>query len=56
MQNQAKVYNLMQMHCAEAQAVVLVYNDAVTALVSGTEGHLEGCVLIAGTGLLLYAP
>lgn len=36
---------------AEVQAVLLVYNDAVTALVSGTDGQLDGCVLIAGTGL-----
>lgn len=34
------------------QALLLVYNDAVPALVSGTDGQLEGCVLIAGTGLL----
>ena len=46
----------VQMHCGGAQALLLVYNDAVTALVSGTEGRLEGCVLIAGTGQLLYAP
>ena len=33
------------------QTLILVYNDAVPALVSGTEGELEGCVLIAGTGI-----
>ena len=32
------------------QTLMLVYNDAVPALLSGTEGRLEGCVLIAGTG------
>ncbi len=32
------------------QTLILVYNDAVPALLSGTEGRLEGCVLIAGTG------
>ena len=32
------------------QTLILVYNDAVPALLSGTEGCLEGCVLIAGTG------
>ena len=43
------------------QTLMLVYNDAVPALLSGTEGRLEGCVLIAGTGksssfvALLYA-
>lgn len=36
---------------AEIQALLLVYNDAVTALVSGTDGQLDGCVLIAGTGV-----
>ena len=41
---------------AGVQALLLVYNDAVTALVSGTEGQLEGCVLIAGTGLLVCHP
>ena len=40
----------MAVWCAEVQALLLVYNDAVPALVSGTEGQLEGCVLIAGTG------
>lgn len=32
------------------QTLILVYNDSVPALLSGTEGRLEGCVLIAGTG------
>ncbi|KAL3148996.1 hypothetical protein ABBQ32_001850 [Trebouxia sp. C0010 RCD-2024] len=36
-------------------ALLLVYNDAVPALVSGTEGQLEGCVLIAGTGSIAFA-
>ena len=31
-------------------ASVLVTNDAVGALASGTGGHLHGAVLIAGTG------
>lgn len=35
--------------------LILVYNDAVPALVSGTEGELEGCVLIAGTGSIAFA-
>ena len=30
---------------------VLVHNDAVAALASGTGGHLTGVVLIAGTGI-----
>lgn len=41
---------------AEMQALLLVYNDAVTALVSGTDGQLDGCVLIAGTGLFCCPP
>lgn len=36
------------------QTLLLVYNDAVTALVSGTDGQLDGCVLIAGTGPVFF--
>ena len=39
---------------AGLQTMVMVHNDAVPALVSGTEGQLEGCVLIAGTGEVMY--
>lgn len=46
----------VQVCYAEVQALLLVYNDAVTALVSGTDGQLDGCVLIAGTGLLCCPP
>lgn len=35
--------------------LISVYNDAVPALLSGTEGRLEGCVLIAGTGSIAFA-
>lgn len=44
----------LQICYAGMQTLLLVYNDAVTALVSGTDGHLDGCVLIAGTGLVLF--
>ncbi|KAK1307535.1 hypothetical protein QJS10_CPA09g00733 [Acorus calamus] len=33
---------------------LLVQNDAVAALASGTLGKLHGCVLIAGTGTIAY--
>lgn len=35
-------------------AIVLVYNDAVTALAAGTAGSLYGCVVIAGTGETMH--
>ena len=41
---------MVTMRLLGMQTLVLVYNDAVPALLSGTEGRLEGCVLIAGTG------
>ena len=33
---------------------LLVENDAVAAMASGTMGKLHGCVLIAGTGTIAY--
>lgn len=35
-------------------AAVAVYNDAVAALASGTEGEIYGLVIISGTGMIVY--
>ena len=34
---------------------ILVYNDAVAALASGTMGKLQGAVVISGTGMIVLA-
>jgi len=36
------------------KAKIDVHNDAVAALVSGTNGHLFGVVVISGTGTITY--
>jgi N-acetylglucosamine kinase-like BadF-type ATPase len=40
----------MVQHWFSPTTRVIVHNDAVAALASGTQGQLYGCVLIAGTG------
>jgi len=35
------------------QPKILLYNDAIIALASGTKGKLRGCVVISGTGMIV---
>jgi len=39
----------------DRSALVHAYNDSIAALVSGTEGQLDGVVVIAGTGMICKA-
>ncbi|KAF3782509.1 N-acetyl-D-glucosamine kinase [Nymphaea thermarum] len=45
-------YSLKEMFPSHVN--LLVRNDAIAALASGTMGDIHGCVLIAGTGTIAY--
>ena len=40
--------------CLPVDCEVIIHNDAVAALASGTLGALEGVVVISGTGMIAY--